>query len=168
VSAEKVKGEKLSEIGHGNIAPNPAHGGVTITSATRMATVSLAGLDRIGFGPRVEGSAAVAAVAARAVLAAYALLADRLAFAGPSLWLRSGCDLVTVGDRLEWVNRGGGVEPFELDPGAAVRLFELATRRAAQAGLAMSTETVVLTPTTELAKAIDFSLSKAEGSEGER
>ena len=31
----KAKGEKLSEIGHGNIAPNPQHGGVTISSAQR-------------------------------------------------------------------------------------------------------------------------------------
>jgi CRISPR-associated protein Csb1 len=32
--AQKVKGEKLSEIGHGNVAPNPQHGGVTIHSAS--------------------------------------------------------------------------------------------------------------------------------------
>ena len=55
----KAKGEKLSEIGHGNIAPNEQHGGVSISSAQRTATLSLAGLDRIGFGP-VDESAAVA------------------------------------------------------------------------------------------------------------
>jgi tetratricopeptide (TPR) repeat protein len=62
---KKVVGERLSEIGHGNIAPNPQHGGVSITSATRIATVSLAGLDRIGFG----AASAEVAVAARAALA---------------------------------------------------------------------------------------------------
>jgi len=44
----KVKGERLSERGHGNIAPNSAHGGVTITSAQRFATVSFAGLRPFG------------------------------------------------------------------------------------------------------------------------
>ena len=57
-AATKVKGEKLSEIGHGNVAPNPQHGGVTIQSAQRMATVSLAGLDRIGFGDASAEAAA--------------------------------------------------------------------------------------------------------------
>ncbi len=41
---EKTKGQRLSEIGHGNIAPNPAPGGVTVSSAERVATISLAGL----------------------------------------------------------------------------------------------------------------------------
>ena len=31
---EKVKGERLSEIGHGNIAPGQQHGGMTISSAS--------------------------------------------------------------------------------------------------------------------------------------
>ena len=157
-AGEKVKGEKLSEIGHGHVAPNPQHGGVTISSATRMATVSLAGLDRIGFG----GASREAAVAGRAALAAYALLADRLAFGGPSLWLRSGCELVLLEERLEWVGRGGVTEPFELSPQGAVELFALAVERAAKEGLPMSTETVELVPSPSLAKAIDFALTKAE------
>lgn len=49
-SPQKGAKARLSEIGHGNIAPNPAHGGVTITSATRFATLSLTALNRIGFG----------------------------------------------------------------------------------------------------------------------
>jgi CRISPR-associated protein Csb1 len=32
-AGEKGKGERLSEIGHGNVAPNSQHGGVTITAA---------------------------------------------------------------------------------------------------------------------------------------
>lgn len=155
---EKVKGERLSEIGHGHVAPNAQHGGVTISSATRMATLSLAGLDRIGFG----GVSAEAAVAARAALAAYALLADRLAFGGPGLWLRSGCELVLVEERLEWVGRGGRAEPFELTVDLAVDVFGLAVARAAKEGVPISMETVALTPSASLAKAIDFSLTKAE------
>jgi CRISPR-associated protein Csb1 len=46
----KHAGSKLSEIGHGNIAPNPVHGGVTISGIDRTATISLSGLDRLRFG----------------------------------------------------------------------------------------------------------------------
>ena len=157
-AAEKVRGERLSEIGHGNIAPNPQHGGVSITSATRIATVSLAGLDRIGFG----AAPAEAAIAARVVLAAYALLADRLAFSGPSLWLRSGCELVLEEEAVEWVNRGGTTEAFTLSTETAVQLFGVAARRADDAGLGLAVDTVSLTPSKPLARAIDFSLTKAE------
>jgi CRISPR-associated protein Csb1 len=155
--ATKTKGEKLSEIGHGNVAPNPQHGGVTISSAQRFATLSLAGLDRIGFGAASQE----AALAARAVLAAYALLADRLAFGRSSLWLRSGCELVLESERIEWVNRGGGTEPFDLSVDQAVELFALAAAHAEKQGLPLSVEVVTLTPSKALAQAIDFSLTKA-------
>ena len=91
-----------------------------------------------------------------------ARLADRLTFAKPSLWLRSGCELVLVQERLEWVTRGGGVEPFELPVEAAVEVYALAAERAAKEGLPLSTETVALAPSPSLARASDFSLTKAE------
>jgi CRISPR-associated protein Csb1 len=159
----KAKGEKLSEIGHGNIAPNEQHGGVTISSAQRTATVSLAALDRIGFGPVDEA----AAVAGRAVLAAYAIMADRLAFGGASLWLRSGCELVVESERLEWVNRGGGTEQITISRQDAVELYKLAVECAAKQGLVLATEPVQLTPKPSLAAAIDYSMTKAVPSEGE-
>lgn len=155
---EKVKGERLSEMGHGNIAPNRAHGGVTITSAQRFATVSFAGLDRLGFGSVSHE----VSVAARTVLAAYALLADRLAFSAPSLWLRSGCELVTIDDTLDWVNRGGTTDPFTLDTAGAITLYTYAAQVAADLGLPMSLTAVRLTPSKELAKAIDFALTKTD------
>jgi CRISPR-associated protein Csb1 len=154
----KVKGEKLSEIGHGNIRPNPQHGGVTITSAQRIATVSLAGLDRLGFGPLPRD----AALAARACLAAYALLADRLAFGASALWLRSGCELVLESEQMAWVNRGGDVETFELSVPKAIELFELAAAHSEKCSVPMETDPVRLVPSAELAKAIDFSLTKAD------
>ncbi|MDA8286204.1 MAG: type I-U CRISPR-associated RAMP protein Csb1/Cas7u [Actinomycetota bacterium] len=157
---EKAKGVRLSEIGHGNIAPNSAHGGVTVSSAERFATISLAGLNRLGFGP----ASREAAVAARACLAAYALLADRLAFGGPSLWLRSGCELVTVTETLEWVERGEKTEPIELTTEEAVALYAQAAERAAAAGLPMDMETITLTPGKGLGEAIDFALTNAETS----
>jgi CRISPR-associated protein Csb1 len=160
--AAKVKGSKLSEIGHGNIAPGPAHGGVTVSGATRFGWLSLAALGRVGFG----AASFDAQVAARVCLAAYALLADRLTFGSPALWLRSGCELVLESDSTAWVLRGGAEESFALDVAAAVELFGRAQQAAAEAGLAMSTETVRLTPTPGLAKAIDFALTKAEPEEG--
>lgn len=157
-AGEKIKGERLSEIGHGNIPPNAAHGGVTITSATRFATVSFAALDRLGFG----GASHEASVAARTALAAYALLADRLAFSAPSLWLRSGCELVTIGDTLEWVNRGGTADAFTLNTVDAISLFTHAAQVVEDLGLPLSLAPVRLTPGKSLAAAIDFALTKAE------
>lgn len=155
---EKAKGQKLSEIGHGNIAPNAAPGGVTVSSAERMATVSLAGLDRIGFGalPHPAG------VAARAFLAAYAIAADRLAFGGPSLWLRSGCELVTVTETVEWVLRGGGTQPIALSVVDAIGLYGRAAAAVADAGIAPEMQAVTLTPGKGLAAAIDFALTKSD------
>lgn len=155
---EKVKGEKLSELGHGNIAPNRAHGGVTVSSAERIATISLAGLARLGFGD-VSNQAALAA---RALLAAYALVADRLAFGGPSLWLRSGCELVTVSETLSWVARGGDEQPFYLTAPEAITVYDTALDAASQAGLGFDLSLVTLAPSPGLAKAIDFSLTKAD------
>lgn len=155
---EKIKGERLSEIGHGNIAPNPAHGGVTISSAERLATVSFAALDRLGLGAASHETS----VAMRTALAAYALLADRLAFSAPSLWLRSGCELVTIDDTLEWVNRGGAAESFTLNTVDAIALYTHAAQVVADLGLPLSQTTVRLTPGKSLAAAIDFALTKAD------
>jgi CRISPR-associated protein Csb1 len=158
VRKQKTRGNKLSEIGHGHVAPGEQHGGVTVSSVTRTATLSLAGLDRIGFGT----ATAARATAARAVLASYALVADRLAFAGPGLWLRSGCDLVVVSEEIAWVCRGGVDEPFELSAETAIEVFEHAVRKASEAGLPWDTRTVRLTPSRPLAAAIDQSLARAE------
>lgn len=157
-TGEKVKGERLSELGLGNIAPNRSHGGVTVSSAERVATVSLAGLARLGFGD----VPAEAALAARVLLAAYALMADRLAFGGPSLWLRSGCELVTVDESLQWVARGGQVEPINLTTTEAVDLYDAAFDEAVGCGLGPDLNPVILQPGPGLAKAIDFALTKAD------
>lgn len=155
--AKTVKG-KLSEIGHGNIAPNAAHGGVTISSATRFATLSLTALERIGFGSYSDEQLS----AARTLLAAFALLGDRLAFGGSGLWLRSGCELVVEDESLEWVGRGGVVEAVSLSRDGAVLLYRSALDAALAAGIELELEPVELTPSPALSKAIDFSLTKAE------
>lgn len=155
--AKTVKG-KLSEIGHGNIAPNAAHGGVTVTSATRFATLSLTALNRIGLGSASNDQQA----ASRVLLAAFALLGDRLAFGGPGLWLRSGCELVVHEETLEWVGRGGVVESFTLSREEAIDLYAAALDAALAVGVELELEPVELTPSPALSKAIDFSLTKAE------
>ncbi len=160
-TSEKTAKGELSEIGHGNIAPNSTHGGVTITRASRFATMSLAALQRIRFG-ELE---AAGQIAARVLLAAYALLGDRLAFGGAGLWLRSGCDLVVQDETMEWVGRGGVVEAFSLPRAEALRLFEDARQAAAGAGVEFALDPVELTPSPALARAIDFSLTKAEAAE---
>lgn len=157
-SSEKNAKGKLSEIGHGNIAPNSTHGGVTITSATRFATLSLTALERIGFGAASPTQQA----SARVYLAALALLGDRLAFGGAGLWLRSGCELIAATETLEWVGRGGLAEEFALSQDEAVDLYNSALEAALSAGIKLELKPVELTPSPALAKAIDFSLTKAE------
>lgn len=157
-AAQKTAKNKLSEIGHGNIAPNPAHGGVTISEATRFATLSLTALNRIGFG----SAAADQVTAARVYLAAFGMLADRLAFGGPAVWLRSGCELVVEKENLEWIGRGGVTEAFTLSCDEAISLYNAALDAAIAAGVDLELDPVELTPSPALGKAIDFSLTKAE------
>lgn len=153
-----VKGERLSAVGHGNIAPVPSHGGVTVREVRRLASLSMAGLARLQFGDAPPA----AADAARVALAALVLLGDRLAFSGPGLWLRSGCELVLVSETVVWHQRGGRTEPLELDPPGAFALFEHARDQAAEHGLPMSDEVVRLTAGKGLAKAINHAYLVSE------
>lgn len=154
----KTKGEKLSERGHGNIAPNPAHGGVSITGARRAGWLSMAALARLRFG-----DAPVEAVRlARATLVALALAGDRLAFGGPSVWLRSGCDLIHTGQRLVFEGEGRAREEISLGAGEAIEAFHELRERTAKAGITMSQETIALEPVPALAKAIEYSVAKSD------
>ena len=160
-SGTTKKDNKLSVIGHGNIAPGDAHGGVTISEATRTAVLSLTATRRVGFGS-LEPEAATAA---QALLFAFGLLGDRLAFGEAGLWLRSGCDLAMQTEQLAWIGRGGVVEPFVLSPVKAIELYDRALQAALDAGAPLHLETVELVPNEALRKAIEFSLTKAESSE---
>ena len=151
----KAKGTKLSEIGHGNIAPNPVPGGVTVSEIRRVASISLAGLERLRFGD----ASAEAASLARAALAALALAGDRLAFGRPSVWLRSGCDLAETSETLGLERPGGEVEDLAVTAQDALDAFDELRERAAKAGIPMDSDTVVLTPTPDLAEAIRFAVT---------
>src|SRR5690606_8277341 len=141
----KAKGAKPSAIGHGNIAPMAVHGGATVTAIRRVASLSMAGVARIRFGD----ASAEAAHAARVALAALGVALDRLTFARPAVWLRSGCDLGTGSEHRGWQRRGGEVEPVELSVEDAGGLFEYARQRAAEAGLGLSDGVVRLRPGTK-------------------
>ena len=160
-AGEKEKGQKLSEIGHGNIAPGEVHGEVVITGAERRAWLSLAGLERLRFGDALPEAARLA----RACLAALALAGDRLAFGRPSVWLRSGCDLVRTSEVLAFDRDGAGREEFGLTAAEAIAVFSDLRDRAAAAGIVMATDTITLEPIPALAEAIEYSITKVSGEE---
>ncbi|MCL6537926.1 MAG: type I-U CRISPR-associated protein Cas7 [Acidothermus sp.] len=157
----KGKKKKLSELGLGAIPPStkrkkegkppePVPGGVTVAGIERLATLSFSALARVRLG-----SDSAVARAGRIVLAALALLGDRLAFDGPGLFLRSGCDLVKVDGEVSWVQRGGSTQRLDLDREAALALFTFALKRAEDAGLAWDSKPIVLRPQRNLQQAID-------------
>lgn len=157
---EKKKGSKLSEIGHGNAMDSgESPGQVAIKGARRLATIHLAGLRGVRFGPQVS---AEATQAARAALVALALLGDRLAFGRAAVYLRSGCELARRHETLALERPTGEVDEFTLTPAEAIDLFNAAVERAASLGLTMARDRIALTPAKGLASAIEFAFTKAE------
>lgn len=160
---KKVKGEKLSEIGHGNaLSGDDTPGGFTISEARRLGFLSFAALARLRF-PGVDADGAAAA---RAALAALALAGDRLAFDRAGVVFRSGCELTLVEDRVEWEMRGGNLEPLQLDVDGALALFAEAVEAAARHGLEMDTSTYAIEPIPGLRNAIEYAFLAAEADEG--
>ena len=157
---ERKKGARLSEIGHGNIAPNLVHGGVTVSKIQRVASISLAGLERLRFGD----AAAEASNLARATLAALALAGDRLTFGGPSVWLRSGCDLAKVREEIGLERPGGDLEQIPVGTQGALDAFNDLRHRTSAAGISMDTDTISVQPIPSLSQAIQFAVTS--GSQG--
>jgi len=153
----KGKGNRLSEIGHGHIAPNPVPGGVTVSEIRRSATVSLAGLERLRFGD----APAQGAAAARAALAALALAGDRLAFGRPSVWLRSGCDLARHSEQVGLERPGGALDELDVSADDAISAFHELRDLAAGHGVVMAQDVVAVTPNASLEQAIRFSVTQA-------
>lgn len=151
----KRKGNRLSEIGHGNIAPNPVPGGVTVSEIRRTASISLAGLERLRFGD----ASAEAARLARAALAALALAGDRLTFGGPSVWLRSGCDLAKVSEHLGLEHPGGDLDELAITARDALDAFHVIRDRAGAAGVSMSSDIISLKPMASLHEAIKYAVT---------
>lgn len=150
--AEKgAKGaKKLSNLGHGSIPPSVvATGGVSCRQIIRTATLGFAGIARLRFASLEPASAR----AARTLLAALALVGDRLAFARPGIFLRSGCELVLESEELVWVGTSG--DTLSLDRRGAVELVAQAVAVVRETGVPWDTEPVRLRPGAELQKAID-------------
>ncbi|MBB4931375.1 CRISPR-associated protein Csb1 [Lipingzhangella halophila] len=157
----KKKGAKLSELGHSNIAPSLDHGGVSITRADRSGWLSLSGLQRLRFGDAPRETAWLA----RATLAAMAVAGDRLAFDHPSVWLRSGCDLVRTTDTIGFERATGEVNPLQVSADEAIAAFHALRDRTAEAGIVMAQDTIELTPTAGLANAIEYATTRAQADE---
>jgi CRISPR-associated protein Csb1 len=119
------KAGKPSAVLHGNVTPqiDSVAGGVTIDEARHTVVLSLASLQRLGFGTGGEE--------ARTVLAALGLLAV-LAAESRGHDLRSRCLLVPKKGsalKLEAVGRDGSTTPVELDLAAAIGLYNVAVGR---------------------------------------
>lgn len=159
----KAKGERLSEIGHGNaLARDGSPGGFTVAEVRRIGFLSFRALERLRFPGLQPGSA----TAGRAALAALALAGDRLAFDRAGHVFRSGCELTTRTDELAWEMRGGVLESLTLDSDGALALFGEAVAAAAEQGLPMESGTIAIEPITGLRAAIEHAFLAAETSDG--
>lgn len=147
--------KRLSDVGLGMIPAGSKRGGVTVSEVRRLGWLSFAGLRLLGFGGERD-------TAGRALLAALALWADRLAFGSASLWLRSGCDLLRTNESLTWVASAEDRAPLDLSVDDAHALFDLARDRAEAAGASMARETRKLTADSGLREAMEFTLLRAE------
>lgn len=156
---KKAKGERLSEIGHGNaLAREGSPGGFTVSEARRIGFLSFAALARLRF----RDTSTEAAAAARAALAALALAGDRLAFDRAGVVFRSGCELTLRADEVAWEMRGGTTEPLRLGIDDALALFGDAVAAATELGVIMDTATHAIEPIQGLRDAIDHAFLVAD------
>lgn len=169
---EKAKGtKKLSELGHGSIPPGDtvqrnnrtvlSPGGVTVRQIRRTASVGFAGIARVAFGNELSPDGTRAA---RAVLASLALAGDRLAFAKPAVFYRSGCELLVTDEQLTWVG-SGREEPLALASDDALALVAHAVDHAASAGVTWSVDPVTVRPHDALQAVIEKSFFAVPGEE---
>lgn len=151
-----VKGEKLSEIGHGQALLKTGSEGtpsaVSFARVTQRATVSFAQLRRISLKSHGSGTDA----AARALLVALGLHAHVLAF-GRGFALRSGAELRPRKATATWL-RSAGDEAFALgDAQTTAALLHSAKDHAASVDVPLDgwgKPPTVLTPKDNLLKAI--------------
>ncbi len=145
--------DSLAEIGHGQVpvgendAPLAA---VSFRTIEQRATLSIAGLRRIGTGDDSADSVL------RALLASIGLVAHVGAF-GRGFNLRSGADLVAEHTTWTWSGENGKQDVDPLDLGQAIEIFDQLRGLAADAGLPVdewASTDIVLTPNKQLAKVI--------------
>ncbi len=148
-----ARGEKLSEIGHGQALTDGTPAPVSFARVTQRATVSFAQLRRISLGPNTPGAADTAA---RALLVALGLHAHVLAF-GRGFALRSGAELRPRKTTATWLGSAGD-EAFALgDAQATAALLHSAKDHAASVQVPLDgwgQPPTMLTPKDNLLKAI--------------
>ena len=156
-----------SEANHGNVTPDVADGGFTISGAKQTTTLSLAVLRRLRFplNGAVESKHEVD-LAARTALAALGLAAGTLA--RNDVDLRSRCHLFAEGPSAWQLLDRPGQTPaeFALDSDAALRILDDAVREARGTGLPWE-GVIELTPSPELVELVRRSqeLASEAGSE---
>jgi CRISPR-associated protein Csb1 len=163
---EKGK-SRLSEVNLGMVPPAASVSGVSVRAIQRLAYLNGIGLARLGFAESSgQASDHEVNVSARATLAALAIVADRAAFAGAGVFLRSGCDLVLEGEELTLVRRGGEETPVNITLDEAIATFEAALARARSLGLGWRSGALPLTPQPNLAALIEQAYLRASAEEG--
>jgi CRISPR-associated protein Csb1 len=161
-------------INHGNIPPSIDHeaGGVTMSHAVHTVVLSLAGLRRLRFQQRTDGTPLPTGERDRAEAAARTVLAA-LGLAGIVYQRRNGYDLrsrslLVAGEPLTFeILRQDGGDPVQVtlaDPAALVRE---ALEAAAAEGLAWESSPVTLVPTPKLAHLIRESRKLKAAGEGD-
>ena len=172
--SEAVAGQRTglrpSDVNHGNIAPSIGDGGFTISKALQTTVLSLAALRRLRFP--IDGSAPESQTdqAARAALAALALLGAALVReAGADL--RSRCLLFPTEPFVwELLDRPGPDETrFELPADRAREIYAEAVAEARSAGLPWMEREMRLTPSPQLVELVRHSqeLAAAVSSDGD-
>ncbi|MFH0901593.1 MAG: type I-U CRISPR-associated protein Cas7, partial [Pseudomonadota bacterium] len=151
---------KPSEANHGNVTPTLSQnaGGVTLTRARQVTTVSLCGLRRLRFP--VDGKYDVERDRAGwAALAALALCGTMLA-RRDGYNLRSRCQLVPVGSpSWEILSLGGSAIAYDLPQESAITLLNEAVAEARKVSLRWKEQELVLTPFPDVVKLVRNSRS---------
>ena len=129
----KVKKDKLSSIGHGQVpftGNDAALAAVSFSRITQRATLSFAQLRRVSLGREWSGDSDAAM---RALLVALGLYAHQLAF-GRGFALRSGAELRPTETVLTWLGESGDEEIEFQDADATLALLESALSHAEATG----------------------------------
>lgn len=160
-SSDKDKGTPAT-INHGNIAPtiDSEAGGVTISYALHTVVLSLAGLRRLRFQSRVDGTP-IAATSRDAAEASARTALAALALAGIAYQADNGYDLrsrsllvPSAPLTFELLSRDGEVTEYTLDRATAAALVAKASEAAAAQGLGWESAPVTLTPAPKLSHLI--------------
>lgn len=163
------KDGKPSEANHGNVTPSLSEGGFTIDYAEQTTVLSLPALRRLRFPKKPgEKSKPESDVAARAYLAALALLGATLAIEG-GYDLRSRC-VLRAKDAVRWLllgRPGESDQEFDLPRDAAIELYGKSLAAAEKAGFAIEKKEIVLKPSDDLVTLVKKSMELAAAEAGE-